>query len=79
MVAAIQSRGWRARTVLLVLLTCSVAFSDVVVREYNDGKSPFDERRSPQISIFAAVFMRAQTYKMIGLPFSCRLPEIHQR
>mmetsp|Transcript_1717 Transcript_1717/g.4993 ORF Transcript_1717/g.4993 Transcript_1717/m.4993 type:complete len:285 (+) Transcript_1717:256-1110(+) len=36
-VAAIQGRGWRTRTVLLVLLTCSVAFSDVVVREYNDG------------------------------------------
>lgn len=37
LVAGVQSRGWRKRTVLLLLLTCAVAFSDVVLREYNDG------------------------------------------
>ena len=37
LVAGVQSRGWRKRMVLLLLLTCAVAFSDVVLREYNDG------------------------------------------
>lgn len=37
LMAGVQSRGWRKRTVLLLLLTCAVAFSDVVLREYNDG------------------------------------------
>lgn len=57
MVAAIQGRGWRTRTVLLVLLTCSVAFSDVVVREYNDGALPTlssYEQGSPHLSLFTA-------------------------
>lgn len=36
-VAAVQSRGWRKRTFILLLLTVFVAFSDVIIREYNDG------------------------------------------
>lgn len=36
-VAAVQSRGYRWRSVFLLLLTVFVAFSDVIVREYNEG------------------------------------------
>lgn len=36
-VAAVQNRGFKWQTAMLLLLTAFVAFSDAIVREYNDG------------------------------------------